>query len=153
MWNFSLFVSLNQHAGNYFAGSGASEYFTLFILEPTPVRIRDKAPNIEVCPCDRYPAIKPIAPAANMPVPIINNNCAMLALFSSLNPIPIISHSYSNGQDDAAIIPITSMTNNPKNRVSVVNNNVSLSINIRSFLYLFIHSSTYFSQIIPYGLF
>ncbi|MCD4799468.1 MAG: hypothetical protein K8R19_10755, partial [Methanosarcinales archaeon] len=71
-------MSLNKHAGDYFVGSGAPEYFTLFILEPTPVRIRDKAPKIEVCPCDRYPAIKPIAPAANMPVPIVNNNCALL---------------------------------------------------------------------------
>ncbi|NOR17593.1 hypothetical protein GQ543_07805 [candidate division WOR-3 bacterium] len=93
MWNFSLFMSLNQHAGDYFVGSGAPEYFTLFILEPTLVRIRDKAHNIEVCPCDRYPAIKPNAPAANMPVPIININCALLALFDSLNPISIILHS------------------------------------------------------------
>jgi len=109
------------------------------MLEPTPVRIRDTAPNIEVFQSDMYPPIKPNVQAANMPVPIINNNCALLALFSSLNPIPIIPHSHSNGQDDAAIIPTTSMTNNPKNRVSVVNNKVSLSINIRSFLYLFIH--------------
>jgi hypothetical protein len=74
-----------------------------------------------------------------MPVPIINNNCALLALFSSLTPIFIITQFHSNHQDDAAIIPITSMTNNPKHRVSVVNNKVSLSIIIRSFLPLFLY--------------
>ena len=69
-------MSLNKHVGDHFVGSNTPEYFTFFILEPTPVRISDKAPNIEVCPCDRYPAIKPNVPAANMPVPIININCA-----------------------------------------------------------------------------
>jgi len=86
-------MSLNKHAGDYFVESVAPEYFTLFILEPTPVRIRDKAHNIEVCPCDRYPAIKPDALATNMLVPIININCALLALFGRLYPISIILHS------------------------------------------------------------
>jgi len=72
---FSLYMGLNKHVGYHFVVSDAPEYFTFFTLEPTPVRISDKVPNIEVCPCDRYPAIKPNVPAANMPVPIININC------------------------------------------------------------------------------